>query len=140
MVFVSSASYAILGLLAVILAVMLYGVYMVKARRRMRSHGLIMATLVALNIIAVAAVMAPTFYSLDPVPGTSPASLMLAHHYLGLTALALTALVTSGWALRGAKNKGCLGTGRWGRLIMRTTFVVWTASLLLGIAVLASDL
>jgi len=128
---VSLASYAVLGIQAAILLVMLFGVYTMKVRRRTRPHGTIMAILVVVNIITVVAVMTPTFYDMAPAPG---ASLLLAHHYLGLLAIILTSVVAFTWVLRGAKDKGCLGTGRRGRTIMRTTLVVWTASLLLGMA------
>lgn len=129
---VSLASYAVLGIQAAILLVMLFGVYTMKVRRRTRPHGTIMAILVVVNIITVVAVMTPTFYDMAPAPGAAGASLLLAHHYLGLLAIILTSVVAFTWVLRGAKDKGCLGTGRRGRTIMRTTLVVWTASLLLG--------
>ena len=135
---VSVASYAVLGMQVAILLIMSYGVYMIRARRRMRRHGSIMAALVVLNIITVVMVMAPAFYGLDLAPGASISPLMLAHHYLGLLALAMTAVVSLSWVLRGAKSKGCLGIGRWGRPIMRATFSVWAASLILGIATFIS--
>ncbi|KQM11797.1 hypothetical protein AOA80_06180 [Methanomassiliicoccales archaeon RumEn M1] len=134
------ASYAAIVVQGAILLTLLYGAYVMRVKRRMRPHGAIMATLVVLNIVTVVAVMAPTFYGADTEPGASPGPLMLAHHYLGLLALAMTAVVAIPWVLRGAKGRGCLGTGRWGRLIMRATFSVWVASLLLGIAVFISFL
>lgn len=132
------ASYAILGIQAAMLLAMLYGVRLVRTRRRIRRHGAVMAGLAALNIATVAAVMAPTFYGLDPVPGASSPSIILAHHYLGLLALAITAVVAFPWVLRGASKENHPGTGRRGRLIMRATFAVWVASVLLGIGTFLS--
>mgnify|MGYP000891216425 FL=1 len=130
---VSVASYAILGMQAAMLLTMLYGVHLARARRRMRRHGAVMTGLAVLNVATVAAVMAPTFYGLDPAPGPSSPSIILVHHYLGLMALAITAVVAFPWALRGANEGNCPGAGRRGRLIMRATFAIWVASLLLGI-------
>jgi hypothetical protein len=138
MVSITAVSYVALGLQVVTLLVILYGVYLMRVKRQMRHHGLIMANMVVLNIITVAAVMAPTYYGMGPGPGTSSPPVMLAHHYLGLLALAMTAVVAFSWVLRGAKTKGCLGTGLWGRTIMRATFSIWIASILLGIATLIS--
>ena len=130
---VSVASYAILGMQAAMLLTMLYGVHLARARRRMRGHGAVMTGLAVLNVATVAAVMAPTFYGLDPALDPSSPSIMLAHHYVGLMALAITAVVAFPWALRGANEGNCPGAGRRGRLIMRATFAIWVASLLLGI-------
>lgn len=126
------ASYAILGIQAATLLTMLYGVHLVRTRRRIRRHGAVMTGLAALNIATVAAVMAPTFYGQGPASSTSSPSIMLAHHYVGLLALTITVVVAFPWVLRGANKENCPGTGRRGRLIMRATLAVWVASLLLG--------
>ena len=127
------ASYAVLGIQAACAGHAVRGVYH-EGQEADLPHGTIMAILVVVNIITVVAVMTPTFYDMAPAPGAAGASLLLAHHYLGLLAIILTSVVAFTWVLRGAKDKGCLGTGRRGRTIMRTTLVVWTASLLLGMA------
>jgi len=47
----------------------------------------------------------------------------------------MTLVVAFSWVLRGASDRGCLGLRRRGKLIMRSTFAVWTISILLGIIV-----
>lgn len=118
-------------------AIILYGVYIMMVRRRRRAHGLIMATLVVLNAITLAEVMAQTYYGLRPSPVNLPAFIILVHRCMGLAAVVLTTVVAFTWIFR-VKNNGCPGTKRKGRFITRTTFAVWAAAQLQGIAVLAA--
>jgi len=134
MAFISTASYIVLGVQVVILAAIVFGVYQMRVRRRMRPHGLAMAALTFVNLVNVLVLMVPTFLDVG-VSSDVPSVVLAVHHSVGLAAIAFTLVVSLSWLLRGARNQGCLGVGRKGRLIMRTTFTLWTASILLGIAI-----
>lgn len=135
MAFISPASYVVLAVQVAILVAMVGGAYLMRTRRLMRPHGLAMATLAVINLVTVAVLMVPTFFDVAASPRDVPGAVLLAHHLVGLAAVALTVVVAFSWLLRGARSKGCLGVGRRGKLIMRTTFTVWATSILLGMAV-----
>ena len=137
MVFVSTASYVALGVQVTILAIMLYGVCMMMVMRRRRAH-VIMATLVVLNVITLAEVMVPTYYSLRPSPVNLPASIMLVHRYMGLTAVVLTTIVAFTWILRGREEQWMPGDRAEGAFHHAHHLRSMAAAQLQGIAVLAA--
>jgi uncharacterized membrane protein YozB (DUF420 family) len=135
---ITTGSYVVLALQIVTLLMIGYGAYQMKFKRRMRRHAILLTTATAINVITVVLFMVPRFFNYLPIISTSylPDQVLIVHHTFSLIALALTLTVVLSWALRGAKNKGCLGLGRHGRTIMRTTYGTWLVSIALGILVI----
>ncbi len=135
---ITTGSYVVLALQLVALSMLGLGAYLMKYRRKMRPHAIILTSAMVLNTVTVLFFMVPKFLNYLPIISTSylPDQVLIVHHTLSLITLALTLTVTLSWLLRGAKNKACLGLGRHGRTIMRTTFGFWLTSILLGILVI----
>lgn len=135
---ITTGSYVVLALQIVTLLMVGYGAFLMKFKRKMRPHATIMASAMVLNVAAVTLFMVPKFLNYLPIISTSylPDQVLVVHHTFSLITLALTLTVVLSWALRGAKNKGCLGLGRHGRTIMLTTYGFWMTSIILGILVI----
>lgn len=134
---ITSASYVVLALQIVTLLMLGYGAYLMKYKRRMQPHALLLTAAMVINLITVALFMVPRFFNYIPFASMSylPDLVLVIHHTVSLIALALILIVTLSWLLRGRTGKACLGVGRHGRKIMRTTYLFWLISIVLGILV-----
>lgn len=134
---ITTGSYVVLALQLVTLFLLSYGAYLMKFKRKMRPHAIILTTAMVLNVAAVVLLMVPNFLNYLPLISTDylPDQVLIVHHTFSLITLALTLTVTMSWLLRGANNTTCLGLGRHGRTIMLTTFGFWFTSIVLGILV-----
>jgi hypothetical protein len=134
---ITSASYVVLSLQLVTLLMISYGAYLMRFKRRMRPHALLLASATAVNVVTVVLFMTPRFLNYLPFISTSylPDQVLIVHHFFSLITLALTLTLVLAWALRGAKSKACLGVRRYGRTLMLATFGSWLVSISLGILV-----
>lgn len=103
-----------------------------KRHKRFRQHGLLMVSAVVLHLISVLAVMVPSFGAIAfTMTGLSETviALSIAHGILGLIALVLGIWITGSWRFR-QSLQFCTPKKR----SMLATFIVWTAAILIGVA------
>lgn len=120
-------------IIQIVVLILLVVGYTYKRKTKFYSHGIIMAASVVLHLITIFAVMMPSFvlgvipyYVIsEPLMLTSLTGII--HGVLGIAAIALGIYLVAAWAFR--KNvQGCFKR----KIIMRTTIILWFASLILG--------
>ncbi len=134
----------------VILILLIYGFYHLRATGDRRRHGIIFSIATILNLISVVAVMIPSlYYGWNDVAqnlSRPDAFITITHHLIGLLVVALSLIIAVSWGNRNLPNwdqrgkigKGCLGEGRSGKALMRVTFALWVVSFILGAIIYGS--
>jgi len=125
-----------LALLIVTLGLVLLGFYEKRYEQRTIRHAAIMTTAFILTVISVLLIMVPSLVVVleNDLEATDwRFEFLLVHHIVGLLALGMAALLAGSWLLRGRRPDSCLGKPRSKRLIMRTTFMLWVLTIVMGI-------
>jgi len=113
--------------------------YFYKLKLKFYLHGAVMAVAVALHLITVFAVMAPSFvlgvipYYVIPEPLMVISVASVIHGVLGIVALVLGGYLVAAWAFR-RNVKDCFKR----KNVMRFAIVAWFASLILGFLLYAA--
>jgi hypothetical protein len=116
-----------------VLALLIYG-YMLYRRLKFRQHGVVMAAAVFVQVIAVFAIMVPSFvlavFPLYIIPHTLEVTSLvsLSHEVTGGLAFVLGVWFVASWRFQKGFN-GCFNKKR----LMLLTMVVWLIALIFGI-------
>jgi uncharacterized membrane protein YozB (DUF420 family) len=123
--FIATVSLAFqLGVLALLIAGFGF-----KRRLRFRLHGVFMLTAVTLHLIIIGAIMVPSFVAIIIEKPTSSIGLFAPFHAAAGTTTAIFGVwIVGGWRLR-RSTKFCVPK----RKFMRATFILWLATLSLGV-------
>jgi uncharacterized membrane protein YozB (DUF420 family) len=133
---VSTISTASLLLQAAVLVLLVYGLYLMRGRKDLPKHGLVLVAAVVLNLLTVVLFMLPSWSgdvsspALDRLPWLLPL-----HHIIGLIAIAMTLAVVLPWLLRKRSPRACPGGTKHRRVLMRATFGMFFLSIVLGFVV-----
>ncbi len=135
-----------------ILIFIIYGFYDLTTKGDQRKHGIIFSVATITNLISLIAVMIPVMIdewsSLVQNPFGFTSFIVIVHHLMGLVAAVLSVIIVVSWGnrdlpewdSRGRAGRTCLGAGRTGRIIMRSTFILWVASFALGAVIYGADI
>jgi hypothetical protein len=117
-----------LGLQLVLLAVLLLAAYLAKKKKRFEAHCLILRIAIPVQVIIIIFVMLPFMSGLLQEGARSPLFYgeMILHHSLGL-------LVVGLWVFINLLYKGIVRVKIQLAIFMRTAFILWISTILLGI-------
>ncbi len=117
-----------LAIQLVVLALLLIG-FRFKQRMHFRSHGIFMLAAVILHLIIIAVIMVPSFIAIILEKPASAIGMYAPFHAAAGTATAILGVwIVGGWRLR-QSTKFCAPK----RKFMRATFILWMATLSLGV-------